>query len=514
MPKVEVVDGNQLQDKSGTQTSGQALGAYSQSNDTVYISRELLHSDPSKAEKILTEEVGHAIDTRVNVSDAKGDEGDIFSRQIHGESMSAETLKALKQENDSGVIEINGNKVEVEYGLRSKIKKKLKKLKKKIKGKLKKVKNKIKKGIKKIGRGIKKGIKKFGKALKKIVQSKLFQGILTIAQFIPIPVVQMVARGINLATSAYNVYQGVKHKSWGAVLGGVAGVAGGVSNFGKTLGMSSGFVNKAASIAKHAGTASMAYNAVANKDFSAAANLAANFFGGNKAVANTIQQAGKAHQVYQSAKGGDYLNAIGVGSTLMQDFTGPQGDKILQSIGQNTGVLQSVAQAVSKGDYSGAVSLLSEQYGGNLNLNHEDKAKLGKVTQTFQQLHQASQMIKSHQYSDAAQTLLKTAEQHTDSTEVRDRLTTASQKVQQFNQVINDVKDGNYAESIAKTGEILNTPIDEHSYTFLTELQSYAENAQELNQLIKNGASEDIIQAIKDKMKEQVAIANLMKQAA
>jgi hypothetical protein len=58
-------------------------------------------------------------------------------------------------------------------------------------------------------------------------------------------------------------------------------------------------------------------------------------------------------------------------------------------------------------------------------------------------------MIKSHQYSDAAQTLLKTAEQHTDSTEVRARLTTASQKVQQFNQVINDVKDGNYAESIA-----------------------------------------------------------------
>jgi hypothetical protein len=379
MPDIKLVDGQQLQDISGTQTGGVGLGAYSKENDTVYLSRELLSTDKATAEKILTEEVGHAIDTRVNVNDAKGDEGDIFSRFVHGEEVSTETLNALKQENDSGVIEIDGKQVEVEYGLFSGIKKAVKKVGRGIKKAVKKVgrgikkaAKKIGKGIKKVGRAIKKGVKKFGKAIKKgfkkLMQSKIFQAIVTVAQFIPIPVVAMVARGINMAMSAYNVYQGIKHKSWGAVLGGVAGVAGGVSKLGQAFGASSGFVNGAASFAKHAGNAAMAYKAIAQKDFSAAAGLAANYFGGtgDNKIADTIKQAGKAHQVYQSVKSGDYLNAIGAGSSLMQEFTGAAGDKVLQTIGQNAETLQKVQNAVKTGNYSAAASILTEQYGGNV----------------------------------------------------------------------------------------------------------------------------------------------------
>jgi hypothetical protein len=518
MPKIELVEGQQLQDQSGTQTEGKALGAYSKSNDTVYLSKELLRTDMAQAEKILTEEVGHAIDTRINVSDAAGDEGDIFARQIHGEVLSTATLNELKQENDSGVIEIDGKQIEVEYGFFSKVKKAFKKAGRSIKKGIKKLGRGIKKGIKKLGRGIKKGIKKLGKGIKKafqkLAQSKLFQGILTVAQFIPIPVVAMVARGINMAMAAYNVYQGVKNKSWGMVLGGVAGVANGFSSFGKALGASSGFINKASTFAKHMTTASTAYKAIAEKDFLAAANLATNFFDGNQAVANTIKQAGQAHQAYQAVQKGDYLGAIGIGSTLMQDFTGASGDQILQKIGENAQVLQSIDRAVNQGDYSSAVSLLTEQYGSHLNLDSEDREKITKVTQTFQQLHQANQLIKSHQYGDAAQLLLKSAEQHIGSVETKAGLYEASQNIKQMESAITALKDGRFADAIVTTGDLLNKPIDENSQKLMTEIQSYAKDAQKLGILIENGSPEDILQILKDRMNKQVVINNILNQAA
>jgi hypothetical protein len=540
MPKVELVDGQQLQDQSGTQTSGKALGAYSQSNDTVYLSKELLRTDMAQAQKILTEEIGHAIDTRVNVLDAAGDEGDIFARQVNGEKLSAETLNALKQENDSGVIEIDGKQIEVEYGLVSSIRKGVKKLGRSIKKGVKKIGKGIKKGVKKLGRGIKKGFKKLGRGLKKgfkkiarglkkgikklgkgiksafkkLAESKFVQGFLTVAQFIPIPAVAMVAKGINMALSAYNVYQGVKHKSWGMVLGGVAGMANGVSSFGKALGASSSFINKATSFANHMNTASAAYKAIAEKDFLAAANLAGNFFDGNPAVSNVIKQAGEANQVYQAVQKGDYLSAIGLGSALMQDFTGASGDQILQKIGQNTDVLQSIDRAVNQGDYSSAVSLLTQQYGSQLNLGSEEREKINQVTQTFQQLHQVNQMIKSHQYGDAAQLLLQTAERHVGSVETKTELYQAGQNIKQMDSAINSLKDGHFADAIITAGELLNKPVDQNSQQLLTEIQSYARDAQKLGILLENGSPDEILQIHKDRMNEQVVITNILKQAA
>ena len=127
MPKVELVDSTNLQDVSGLQGGGIGKGAYSAGSDTIYLSRELLASNPAEAERILTEEVGHALDTRVNVSDAAGDEGEIFSRLSHGEKLSASDIAAARAENDSGTIIVDGQRVEVEFGLLKSIKKGVKK---------------------------------------------------------------------------------------------------------------------------------------------------------------------------------------------------------------------------------------------------------------------------------------------------------------------------------------------------------------------------------------------------
>ena len=68
------------------------------------------------------------------------------------------------------------------------------------------------------------------------MESKLFGQILMVAQFIPIPIVQVAVRVANIARAAYSVYQGVKHGSLAMVAGGIAGAVGGAGALGKMAG--------------------------------------------------------------------------------------------------------------------------------------------------------------------------------------------------------------------------------------------------------------------------------------
>ena len=116
LPSIVVVDSSVLADQSGTQGAGSGLGAYDAANDRIILSRDLLNDDFSAALDILTEEVGHALDTRLNTSDTAGDEGAVFARLSAGDALNASELSALRSENDSGTITIDGQQVEVEYG--------------------------------------------------------------------------------------------------------------------------------------------------------------------------------------------------------------------------------------------------------------------------------------------------------------------------------------------------------------------------------------------------------------
>jgi predicted Zn-dependent protease len=129
-------------------------------------------------------------------------------------------------------------------------------------------------------------------------------------------------------------------------------------------------------------------------------------------------------------------------------------------------------------------------------------------------VHTANQLIKNHNYADAAQLLLNTARNHASSPESQQQLLKASQTVQQIDDAVNAVKQGQYSEGIAKAGELLGTPLDDQSRQVLTELQNYAEDAKTLTDLIKSGAPQDVIKEIKRRMDEQVVIYNLMNPAA
>ncbi|WP_157736128.1 hypothetical protein [Granulosicoccus antarcticus] len=116
LPSIEVVDASELADQSGTQGAGTGMGAYDASNDRILLSKELLNGDAGQALDVLTEEIGHSLDARLNTSDTAGDEGAVFARLSRGDTLGASELAALRAEDDSGIIIVDGEEVAVEYG--------------------------------------------------------------------------------------------------------------------------------------------------------------------------------------------------------------------------------------------------------------------------------------------------------------------------------------------------------------------------------------------------------------
>jgi serralysin len=97
---------------------GGAKAAYAADGDTIFISAEFVRqhaTTPGAIERVLLEELGHAIDARLGDADSPGDEGAIFARVVLGETISPVELGALRAENDHGTITVDGRTVEVEF---------------------------------------------------------------------------------------------------------------------------------------------------------------------------------------------------------------------------------------------------------------------------------------------------------------------------------------------------------------------------------------------------------------
>ncbi|MFM6748671.1 MAG: Calx-beta domain-containing protein, partial [Dolichospermum sp.] len=94
---------------------GNANGAYASSNNQIYLSANFLATSTAEAiSAVLLEEIGHFIDAHINLSDSAGDEGAIFAALVQGNSLDTTTLQALKAEDDSGIINLEGEAITVE----------------------------------------------------------------------------------------------------------------------------------------------------------------------------------------------------------------------------------------------------------------------------------------------------------------------------------------------------------------------------------------------------------------
>ncbi|OHY34972.1 hypothetical protein BCV64_04260, partial [Cylindrospermopsis raciborskii MVCC14] len=67
LPEIEILDSSIL---------GSANGAYSSSENRIYLSSNLMENGTSsKIREVLIEEIGHFVDSRINQIDTPGDEG-------------------------------------------------------------------------------------------------------------------------------------------------------------------------------------------------------------------------------------------------------------------------------------------------------------------------------------------------------------------------------------------------------------------------------------------------------
>ena len=106
LPPIEVLSDEVL---------GTANGAYASSTNKIYLSASFLNTASSAAiVNVILEEIGHYVDAQVNQVDSAGDEGAIFANLVSGESLSSQQLQVLKLENDTAIVEIDGQQIQIE----------------------------------------------------------------------------------------------------------------------------------------------------------------------------------------------------------------------------------------------------------------------------------------------------------------------------------------------------------------------------------------------------------------
>ncbi|GFE69303.1 S8 family serine peptidase [Chroococcus sp. FPU101] len=94
-----------------------ALGAYAQQTNTIYLSQEFIAENINNYQAIaavLLEETGHYIDSQLNRVDTPGDEGELFAAIIQGQTLDTATQNRIAQEDDQYTVNIDGQEIQIE----------------------------------------------------------------------------------------------------------------------------------------------------------------------------------------------------------------------------------------------------------------------------------------------------------------------------------------------------------------------------------------------------------------
>ncbi|MDH6075339.1 hypothetical protein NWP30_13595, partial [Chrysosporum ovalisporum CS-1034] len=105
LPEIEVYPDTELQGASG---------AFSGQTGKIYLSESIVNGESRPLIKVLLEEIGHYLDFLFNGADTPGDEGAIFAAVVLGETWNDENWKSLRAEDDSQILVLGGEVVEVE----------------------------------------------------------------------------------------------------------------------------------------------------------------------------------------------------------------------------------------------------------------------------------------------------------------------------------------------------------------------------------------------------------------
>ena len=109
IPKIELLSHTDI---------NRALGAYAQSTGVIYLNADWLKAANQEAiNAVLTEELGHYLDSKLNEKDTQGDEGEYFSDLLRGDVLTDSQKADLRAENDSGLITVRNQALRVEYAV-------------------------------------------------------------------------------------------------------------------------------------------------------------------------------------------------------------------------------------------------------------------------------------------------------------------------------------------------------------------------------------------------------------
>ena len=454
MPKIEIRSDAHFTDVSGGQGEGVGQAAYSQDRDTIYLSQSVLEADEETALRILTEEVGHALDARLNSTDALGDEGEIFAAIMEGRELSAEELAAMRADNDRGVIIIDGERVEVEFFF----KKAFKKIKKALKGAVKAVRDLVS--------DVWKAVKDF---VKDVIMSEWFGWVLMVCQFIP--VLNVVVAVINIVRAAYMVYQGIKHGSIAMVLAGVVQICSAGSQFAKGMNME-GLATKLADYAAKAKTAYQIYSAATTKDFAKAALLVAGAAKVDPALIETLETIVKIQTTVKAIQSGDIATA----ATAAYDLANSSGlidknDKDAHETWQQAVKLAEIAQAARTGDLTKAAGAVYD-FATIANLMPQTSETMDGILDKADDFRDAQNAIDRGDYAKAAQ-LISAAFGSPQSLE------TISGYVQDFQAIAQAARSGDVSGAFERSATLAQTlGVSPEVVASLKEMEAYARKAE------------------------------------
>ena len=103
LPRVELLESSGM---------GGAIGAWASSTQTIYLNSDwLAEASNSRVLEVLTEVFGHYLDSRLNKTDARGDEGEYFIRILDGEHLTANEIKTIRSEEDLVTLRLHSGQV-------------------------------------------------------------------------------------------------------------------------------------------------------------------------------------------------------------------------------------------------------------------------------------------------------------------------------------------------------------------------------------------------------------------
>jgi Ca2+-binding RTX toxin-like protein len=106
LPAIEVIYGDIL---------GNAQGAYSIENNTIYLARNFLNTAPQDSLRaVILEEIGHYIDAEINDQDTLGDEGELFSNILRRVNLNISEFNRILAEDDTALLSLGGRSLAIE----------------------------------------------------------------------------------------------------------------------------------------------------------------------------------------------------------------------------------------------------------------------------------------------------------------------------------------------------------------------------------------------------------------